>query len=129
MNYKKLSFGLGVFSIALGAAELLMAPRIARTLDAPKRKRLVRVFGVRELLTGVGLLGAPASATGVWGRVAGDALDLAALGAAAGKAPRNRAVWGSLAFVVGATALDVFVARGLNRTTGRTWPSRAHAPA
>jgi hypothetical protein len=128
MDYKKLGFGLGVFSIALGATELLMAPRIARALDAPKRKGLVRAFGAREVVAGAGLLSAPANAAAVWGRVAGDALDLAALGAAAGKAPRNRWVWGSLAFVLGATAIDVLVARGLDRTTGKTWPTRAESP-
>jgi hypothetical protein len=125
MDYKKLSFGLGIFSIALGAVELLGAGPVARRLGAPQRKGLVRAFGAREIVAGVGLLGAPAHAAGMWGRVAGDALDLAALGVAAGKAPKNRFVWGALAFVVGATALDVFVARGLDRTTGKTFPVRA----
>jgi hypothetical protein len=124
MIYKRLGYGLGLFSIALGAVELLAAPRIARSLDAPRRKGLVRAFGVRELVAGAGLLGAPANASGVWGRVAGDALDLAALGQAARKSPRNRTIWGSLAFVAAATALDVFVARGLDRTTGKTSPAR-----
>lgn len=124
MNYKKLSFGLGLFSLALGAAELLAAPRIARSLDEPRRKGLIRAFGVREVVAGLGLVGAPAHSAGVWGRVAGDALDLAALGAAAGKSPRNRTVWGALGFVAAATALDVFVARGLDRTTGKTFPRR-----
>lgn len=124
MDYRKLSFGLGVFSIALGAAELLAAPRIAHGLDAPRRRGLVRAFGARELVAGVGLLNAPAHSAAVWGRVAGDALDLAALGRAASKSPRNRRIWGALAFVLGATALDIFVARGLDRTTGRTFPMR-----
>lgn len=124
MDFRKLSLGLGVFSIALGAAELLMAPRIASGLDAPKRKGLVRAYGVREIVTGLGLLSAPAHATNVWGRVAGDALDLATLGVAAAKSPRNRAVWGAVAFVIGAAALDIFVARGLDRTTGKTFPVR-----
>lgn len=127
MDYKKLGFGLGVFSIGLGAVELLAAPKLARSLDAPGRKGLVRAFGVREIAAGLGLLQAPAHSAAVWGRVAGDALDIAALGAAAGKSPRNRTVWGALAFVVAATALDVFVARGLDRTTGKLLPVRAAA--
>src|ERR1700712_203671 len=69
-------------------------------------------------------LSAPAKLWPVWGRVAGDALDLVALGAAARKSPRNRTVWGSLAFVAAATALDVFVAGGLDRTTGKMSPAR-----
>ena len=44
--------------------------------------------------------------------------------AAAASAPRNKAVWGALAFVVGAAVLDVIVARGLDRTTGKTFPVR-----
>ena len=49
-------------------------------------------------------------------------MDLAALAAAARSAPRNKAVWGAVAFVIGATALDAFVARGLDRSTGKTLP-------
>jgi hypothetical protein len=125
MDYKKLGFGLGVFSIALGAAELLAPRRIARALGAEGKEGLVRAFGGRELLAGANLLAAPAVATNVWNRVGGDAMDLAALGLAAKNAPRNKAVWGALAFVVGATLLDVVAARGLARTTGKTFPDDA----
>ena len=125
MNYKTLGLGLGFFSIALGAVELLAARRIARALEADGHAGLVRGFGAREVVAGLGLLSAPANASGVWNRVAGDAMDLAALGAAARNAPRNRAVWGSLAFVLGATFLDVVVARGLDRTTGEALPLAA----
>ncbi|MDB5709387.1 MAG: hypothetical protein JWL96_1457 [Sphingomonas bacterium] len=125
MDYKKLGFGLGVFSIALGAAELLAARRIARLLDAQGSEALVKAFGGRELLAGVNLLAAPAVATNVWNRVGGDAMDLAALGVAAKNAPRNKAVWGALAFVAGATLVDLLAARGLDRSTGKTFPDDA----
>ena len=115
MEYKNFSRGLALFSFALGAAELLGPRRIARQLSAPGHETLIRGFGAREVLAGAGLLAAPTRPLAVWNRVAGDALDLAALGAAAGKAPRNRAIWGTIAFVVGATLLDVYVARGLSR--------------
>jgi hypothetical protein len=125
MDYKKLGFGLGLFSIALGAAELLGASRIAHALDAEDHETLMRSFGARELLAGAGLVAAPANTSGVWNRVAGDGMDLAALGAAVHRSPGNRAIWGSLAFVAAATVLDVFVARGLDRTTGKTLSVRA----
>ena len=125
MDYKTLGLGLGIFSVALGAVELLGSRRIARALDADEDQGLVRGFGVREVAAGVALLSAPANAAGVWNRVAGDAMDMTALGAAAVRSPRNRSVWGGLAFVLGATILDVIVARGLDRTTGRTFPARA----
>jgi hypothetical protein len=122
MSYKTLGLGLGLFSIALGTAELFGARRIAHALNADGHETLIRGFGARELVAGAGLLAAPANASGVWNRVAGDGMDLAALGAALRRSPNNRIVWGSLAFVIGATVLDVVVARGLDRTTGRTFP-------
>lgn len=124
MDYKKLGFGLGLFSIALGAAELFAGRRIAKALDAEDGEAIVHAFGAREMVAGIGLLSAPANAAGVWGRVVGDGLDLAALSAAAARSPRNRAIWASLAFVAGATLIDVLVARGLDRTTGKTLPIR-----
>lgn len=124
MIYKRLGFGLGVFSIALGAAELFAPRRIAGALGAPGAEGLVRGYGVRELVAGVGLIANPAHATLVWGRVAGDALDLATLGVAARRSPRNGLVWGAIAAVAGVTLLDILTARGLDRTTGKTLPAQ-----
>lgn len=130
MDYKKLSVGLGWFSLALGAAELLASHRITRALAAEGSEGLVKGFGAREIVAGVGLLDAPAHAPRVWNRVAGDGMDLAALIAAARNAPRNKAVWGAIAFVVGAAALDVVTAFGLDRETGKTLPTDPNgAPA
>ncbi len=119
MDYKKLSLGLGLFSLALGATELFGSRRIAGALDAEGNEGLVKGFGAREVAAGIGIVTQPAVSTGIWSRVAGDAMDLVALGVAARRAPRNKAVWGSLAFVAGATALDVLVAIGLDRQTGK----------
>lgn len=122
MDYKKLSFGLGLFSIALGAVELLAPRRIARTLEAEEGEGVIKAFGAREVAAGVGILAQPGASIGIWNRVAGDGMDLAALGLAAREAPRNRAVWGALAFVAAATVLDVLVARGLDNQTGKLLP-------
>ena len=124
MDYKRLSLGLGVFSIALGAVELFGSRRITGALEADGHEGVVKAFGAREVLAGANLIAAPAHATNVWNRVAGDTMDLAALGLAARSAPRDRAIWGALAFVVAATALDVFVARGLDQQTGKSSPAR-----
>lgn len=126
MDYKKFGFGLGLFSIALGAAELFASRRIAGALDADGHEGLIKGFGAREVAAGANLLMQPAVSSGVWNRVAGDAMDLAALGVAAKGSPRNKAVWGALAFVVGATVLDVLVARGLDAQTGKASPAREH---
>lgn len=121
-GFKKLGLGLGLFSIALGAAELLASRRIARSLSVEGYEGAIKAFGGREIVAGLGLVAAPANATGVWNRVAGDGMDIAALAAAARNAPRNRAIWGALAFVLAATALDIVAARGLDRRTGKTLP-------
>jgi hypothetical protein len=125
VDYKRASFGLGLFSLALGAAELFAPKRIAGALSAEGHEGVVKTFGAREVVAGIGLLQAPAHGARVWNRVAGDGMDLAALGLAARKAPGNKLIWGSIAFVAAVTALDVAVALGLNRTTSKTLPTEA----
>lgn len=129
MDARRVSLGLGLFSIALGVAEVAATRRIARALGNDHRigRATLRAFGAREMLAGAGLLAAPAHSTLVWNRVAGDALDLAALGLAARSAPRHRAVWGAIAFVAGATVIDALVARALDKSTGSAFPARRAA--
>jgi len=127
MIYKTLGKGLGVFSLLVGAAQLFGAKRIARTLDAEGHERLIKGFGARQLLAGASLMAAPAASTNMWGRVAGDAMDLGALGLAARRSPRNRAIWGAIACVGAVTLLDIVTARGLDRTTGKFLPRRERA--
>src|SRR5215218_81610 len=90
--------GLGVFSIALGLAELLAPRALARMTGMQGRETLLRAYGLRELATGVGLLASPDPRPWLWGRVAGDALDLSTLALGAGArrgATRHRdaALW------------------------------------
>jgi hypothetical protein len=124
---RSVALGLGVFSIALGLGELLATRRIAEKLDAEDHGGVIRGFGVREIVAGVGLLQAPAHSTRVWNRVGGDALDLAALGALAIRSPRNGWVWGALGFVAGVTVIDALTARALDRETGKASPARLEA--
>ena len=124
MDYRKLGLGLGVFSLALGAAEVAAPGRLARGLgldpDGPAKKTIF-AFGLREIAAGVMLLRGPAVSTNVWNRVLGDALAVGALLVALGSSTKPRAVAGALAFVGGATALDVYTARGLDEQTGETF--------
>ncbi len=126
MDARRISLGLGIFSIALGVAEIAATRRIARALGTDHRvgRATLKAFGAREMLAGAGLLAAPAHSTLVWNRVAGDAMDLAALGLAARQAPRHRGVWGAIAFVAGATIVDALVARALDQKTGKAFPAR-----
>ncbi len=100
--------GLGLFSIGLGLAELLAPRVVARAAGLQGQETLVRLYGVREIAAGVGLLLAWNRAPWLWGRVAGDALDLATL--AHGK---NNAM--AIAAVAGVTAADIATAATLQR--------------
>lgn len=128
---KQAGLGLGVFSIALGAAELIATRKLARTLGVDHRtgRTTLRLFGAREVMAGAGLLAAPAHSALMWNRVAGDMMDLTALGLAARHGGRKGAIAKATAFVIGAALIDVWVARALDRSTGKTLPSRAAGPS
>ena len=115
MNPIALSRLLGWFSLGLGALEILAPSALARRLGVPGGWRLVRLFGVREVVAGVTVLGQPGSPLGPWARVAGDALDLAVLGAALSPGnDRRRAAAVATAMVLGVTLLDVLCASELS---------------
>lgn len=124
MEYKKLGLGLGVFSIALGLVEIAAPGRLARWLGVNGKtvRNVVPLFGARELLAGGMLLRGPAVSTNVWNRIVGDGIDFAALCLAFARSERRTAVAGAIGFVAGATLLDAWAARGLDRETGRTFP-------
>jgi len=124
MDYKKLGFGLGLFSVGLGLLEVAAPGRLARWLgvDSKTAKTTIALFGARELLAGGMLLRGPAVSTNVWNRVIGDGIDIAALAMAFARSNRRPAVGGALGFVGAATLLDSFAARGLDRETARTFP-------
>lgn len=122
---KKAGLGLGLFSLALGAAEVLAPGRIARGLGLDPEGRAnstLKAFGVREIAAGAMLVRAPALSANVWNRVLGDIMDLSSLVLALRTTRKPGAVAGALAFVGGVTALDVWTARALDKETGRTFP-------
>jgi hypothetical protein len=75
----KVALGLGWFSIGLGLAQSLMPQTMARAVGLQGKESLVRAFGFREILSGVGILMSRDPEPWIWSRVAGDALDLGAL--------------------------------------------------
>lgn len=123
MQPRKLAFGLGLFSIAIGVAELIAAKRIAGALDAEDHQGVVRGFGAREVLAGINLIAAPAASANMWNRVAGDAMDLGALVLAAKRNPSNKAIWSTIAITAGIMTIDILTARGLDGATGRFPPT------
>lgn len=98
---------LGVFSVALGLAELLYPAKVAARTGVPYRG-LIRAYGLRELAVGVGILVARRPAPFLWARVAGDVLDLATLAAtyADGQGSGRRRAAEAFATVAAVTAAD-----------------------
>jgi hypothetical protein len=123
VNARAIAYGLGWFSTGLGATEILASRKITHALEVVGSETLLKGFGLREIVAGIGLLQAPAHSARTWNRVLGDGMDLIALGPAVRKSPRNPWVWGSLAFVAGATAIDALAARALDAETGASLPA------
>ena len=110
--------GLGWFSIGLGTVEVLMPGALARALGMPGRGGLLFLYGLREIATGVGILKARNQTPWLWGRVGGDALDLATL--AAHSRPGNRLNVGlGIAAVAGVAAVDVTIAKAMSERDER----------
>jgi len=115
----RLSRALGWFSLALGFAELLAPKRITRALGMEGNENLVRAFGAREIGAGVLSL-SPDSHIGLWSRVAGDGLDIAALlTGLRDDNPKRENVTIALAMVSGITLLDIIGAQTTTRRHSR----------
>ena len=109
----RLARALGWFSIGLGLAEVLAPRTLTRALGMEGQEGLVRAYGVREI--GAGLLSlSPDKQSGLWSRVAGDALDIATLMTALRPDnPKRDNVGIALAAVIGVTLLDVVGSAGV----------------
>ena len=114
MNEQRLARGLGWFSIGLGLTQLLAPRWLGEKIGMGDRTALLRTLGARETITGVGALMQRRPTLPIWGRVVGDVMDLAVLGAVAKSfnAERDRLA-GAAAAVLGVTVLDVVCARRL----------------
>ncbi|HEX7841956.1 MAG TPA: hypothetical protein VF469_31010, partial [Kofleriaceae bacterium] len=114
-----LSRGLGWFSIALGVTELAAPRALARLIGVDPRGAtpwIVRALGARQILAGLGVLMQPHRPLPLWGRVGGDAIDLALLGAAAAtRCTSTPRIAGAIAAVAGVTALDVIAGTRVQR--------------
>ena len=79
--------GLGWFSIALGAAEMVAPEAVGKLvgLRTVRDPAVIRMLGLREMAAGLGILASSRPGPWVWARVGGDVMDLAMLGAAAGE--------------------------------------------
>ncbi len=122
---QRLARNLGWFSVGLGATELLAPGLVAKISGAPDSKRsrtVIRTYGGREIAQGIAILTSmPRPAGWMWGRVAGDALDIGSLAvcmlARRGSIPRGIMAITSL---LGVTAIDYYCADKLSSKTPAT---------
>jgi uncharacterized membrane protein len=113
---EKIAVGLGLFSIGLGLSQLIAPRQVARASGLKTTKvAMMRAFGAREVAAGVGILTRRKTGAWLWGRVAGDAVDLAVLGTALLAAKKKGRVAAATAAVAGVTALDIYAAQKMSK--------------
>lgn len=113
-----LADALGWFSIGLGAVELVAPEMLDEWLGIGHHETATRLYGLREIGVGAGILMSDDPTPWLWARVAGDVLDLASLAPAlSADNPRRHVAATAVANVALITALDVVcaMASGRNR--------------
>jgi hypothetical protein len=125
---EKMALGLGLFSAALGAAELVAPRAVGRLVgvdDSAAMRAALRAAGLRELSAAAGILTSERPAGWLWSRVAGDLMDLGMLSGALAKpsTQRDRTLLAT-ALVMGVTLLDVLCAQELGGAERTGLPPR-----
>lgn len=119
MRSKKLANFLGWFSLGLGTAEIVAPRTLGRVTGVGKHPWLTRIFGMREVASGIGILTQRRKAGWLWARVAGDALDVAAMGmATAGRDSKPMRIAAASVAVAPIIAMDIMCARDLSNMSG-----------
>jgi len=115
----RLARGLAGFGIGLGLVELVAPRGLGRAIGMHDNRTLLRVFGLREIASGLGILSQPRPAGWMWARVGGDMMDLGVLVLAlASNRSRRGKVMAATAAVAGVTILDVLCSRQLAEQAG-----------
>jgi hypothetical protein len=81
-DMERLARALGWFSLGLGFAQIAAPGKVAQMVgveDDDETIAVMRVLGVREIASGLGILTQPKPLPWLWARVGGDAMDLALL--------------------------------------------------
>ncbi|HYC31659.1 MAG TPA: SRPBCC family protein [Gemmatimonadales bacterium] len=118
-----LAKGLGLFSIALGVAQIAAPRKMSRFIgieDSRRNRDTMLAIGLRELASGFGILTRSEPAGWLQARAGGDVMDLALLGRAyrADRREGDRLAM-AIAAVAGVLALDVVAARRLRSAEER----------
>lgn len=124
---------LGWGSLVIGLTEIVATRSLKRAMGVKGHGGLIKAMGLREWLEGFTVLAGRRSPTvlraGLWSRVAGDALDLALLGAAAKKTRRPIGLAIVTGMVLGVTALDVVTAFRKRRQVATPRSTESFVPA
>ena len=113
---RTLTYGLAGFSIALGMVELRAPRPIARKVGLQGREPLLRLYGLRELATGFGILANRDNpAPWIWARVVGDIIDLGTLAEPLRHKRKQPLLPVALAAVTAVGLADLFFAGALSR--------------
>lgn len=116
--------GLGWLSLGLGVAQLLAPKVLSRIAGVPVPGTLVMLCGARDVLCGIGMLAQEQQAPWLKARVAGDAIDIAALaGALLVPGLPKRRIGVSAALAGGIAAADLYGLQQLS-AHGRRVPPR-----
>lgn len=123
---RPLARGLALFSFGLGLFQLVAPGRLTAFLGLDEDfDPVVRMYGAREIAHGVAIMSSRTPTAGVWSRVAGDALDLATLGATMVRAePRRDRVLMAMAMVAGVGVMDSICAAQLSSGSNGSTRSR-----
>ena len=107
-----LNRSLGWFSIGLGVTQLLAPKALGRAIGVGDQSTIMRLCGMREIASGVGLLSGKAPAAFSSARVIGDVMDLALLGASLRSPQANPSrIAAAATAVASVTAVDMYASK------------------
>ena len=118
INFSNVARGLTFVSLGLGLAALLAPKQVQKMAGICPRNYsgVLRLVGLREVAHALMLMFQSKPNTGVWSRVAGDAMDLGLLGAAyTMPCVEKDKLTAATALIGGLTAVDVLTATQLSR--------------
>ena len=111
MNAAQVSRALAWFGIGLGVVEVLAPREVAKAAGLEGCAGTIRLFGVREIASGVIILAARDPVEWLWVRVLGDALDAVLLSSAMRPSnPGSARALAATAAVAPVVALDAIYA-------------------
>jgi hypothetical protein len=108
---------MGLFSYGLGTAQVLRPGSVNRIMGVPDynpNHALQRLIGIREIVTGTGVLFGGRTSTWMWARVGGDIMDIMVIGGTlAGDLGTKKKLVPTLAILTAIAVIDAKVAVGV----------------